>query len=157
MKHWSTPCCRSYIALTRSGWSVSSDSNRYVYLPPAADVCKFSSLSHDVDQSAARGRKQGRSSALACFVGVGMNISTLSGDVFFYLLGLIVMTVSRYLYVLTLLRTLLSFGGAGFCLLRRSLVGTALVVVVCEWVSRNGISVRADRVFTLLCASHGSR
>lgn len=83
MKHWSTPCCRSYIALTQSGWSVSSDSNRYVYLPPAADVCKFSSLSHDVDQSAARGRKQGRSSALACFVGVGMNISTLSGDVFF--------------------------------------------------------------------------
>jgi hypothetical protein len=48
------------------------------------------------------------------------------------------MTVSRHLYVLTLLRTLLSFGGAEFCLLRRSLVGTGLVVVVCEWVHGTG-------------------
>jgi len=44
---------------------------------------QISSSSRDADQSAARGRKEDRLSALACFVGAGMNISTLSGDDFF--------------------------------------------------------------------------
>ena len=49
------------------------------------------------------------------------------------------MTLSRSLYVLTLLRTLISSGGADFVyiVLRKHLVGTALVVVCLQMGSWN--------------------
>ena len=115
------PWCRSYIALTQSGWSANSDSKRYVFLPRDPDVGRVFTLVSWC-RSKRSARRETRLTPSFCVLRGRREeyFDMVWGRFFLYLIRTYYRGISPCLYVLTCC-TSLPFGGAGFHMLQKGL------------------------------------